>query len=134
MTWTCWAPNPSIWFAVCSGAVGYVIWSHLRRYGRPYGPVPRLLAACHQALLLRLEKRRDDFRVELRERVANDLLDRDVVRQLAPVRPVRRHRNVGVGDGEDTGANRDVVAPETVRIALAIEALVVVTDDGSYVA
>ena len=61
--------------------------------------------------------------------VAAQLLDRLVVAHRPLVRPVVDHRVVGVGDGHDPGAERDLVAAQPVRVAVAGEALVVVEDD-----
>ena len=47
----------------------------------------------------------------------------------APVGTVARHRVERVGHGEDARAQRDRVAGEAVRIALAVLALVMVADD-----
>ena len=57
------------------------------------------------------------------------LVDRLVVRSGAPVRPAERDRVVGVGDGHDPGAERDLLAGQAVRVAGAVPALVVVPDD-----
>ena len=45
------------------------------------------------------------------------------------VRAVRRHRVVCVRNGEDPGNKWDAVADQAVRVAIAIDALVVVADD-----
>ena len=57
-----------------------------------------------------------------------------VVRHRALVRPVVGHRVVGVGDGDDARAERDLVGAQAVRVAVAGEALVVVEDDRHRVA
>ena len=49
------------------------------------------------------------------------------------VRPTRRHRREGIGDREDPGDERDVLAGEPGQVALAVPALVVVADAGADV-
>ena len=50
-------------------------------------------------------------------------------RERRPVRPVRRHRVERVGQHEDARADRDLVRREALRVALAVEPLVVRHDD-----
>ena len=51
-------------------------------------------------------------------------------RPRGAVDPRRQHRVERVGDVDDAGAERDVLAPQAVRVAGAVEALVVVADRG----
>src|SRR6202022_2493762 len=54
--------------------------------------------------------------------------DRLLARAASPVRTVARHRHEGVGDGDDAGEQRNLIAAETVGIAGTINPLVVMTD------
>ena len=47
------------------------------------------------------------------------------MRELLAVRPVARHRDVGIGHGVNPRAYWDIVALEAVRVALAVEPLMV---------
>ena len=71
----------------------------------------------------------DDARVELRAgglaQAAARLLDREPL----AVRPVGRHRVVGVADEDDAGLERDLLAGEAVGVAAAVPVLVAVADD-----
>ena len=71
-----------------------------------------------------------DVGVELDAGEALELLDRLLVgeRRLA-VRARAGHRLVGIGDGEDPGAERDVEGLDAVRVAGAVEPLVVRLDE-----
>src|SRR5215216_565066 len=76
-----------------------------------------------------LERRvqcRHHARAELQPHLGRDLVAGLLERPPAPVGPVARHRVEGVRDGQDPGGERDVLAREAVRIAEAVEALVVV--------
>src|SRR5438067_6475046 len=55
-------------------------------------------------------------------------VDRLLPRAAAPVRAVARHGHERVGDGDDPGEQRNLVAAETVGIACAVNPLVVVAD------
>ena len=83
---------------------------------------------CAQALLAE-RKRSDDLRIELRPVSAQDLVDR----RLPPHRPaigaVAGHCIECVGDGENTGALRNLFACKAVRIATPVPTFVVETDD-----
>src|SRR5262249_29927767 len=65
--------------------------------------------------------------VELRPGAATDLFERSRQWALAAVRTIRRHRIKRVRHGHHAGNQRDVIALETVRIALAVIPLVVVS-------
>ena len=67
--------------------------------------------------------------IELRAGPGPEDLNRLLVPRGGSVGPQRGHRVEGVGDGDDAGAERNLLAPEASRIAGAVEALVVVTDD-----
>ena len=54
-------------------------------------------------------EQRDELGIELRPGVAAQLVDRGFVRHRPLVRPVVDHRVVGVGDGDDPRAERDLV-------------------------
>ena len=75
----------------------------------------------------------DDRGIELRpgalEQAAARLLDRE---RLA-VRPRRRHRVERIADEDDPGLERNLVAQQAVRVALAVEALVAGADDRTHV-
>src|SRR5207248_1814039 len=58
----------------------------------------------------------DELLIELRARAALELAHRDLVRQRLAVGAVRRHRVVGVGDGDDAPEDRDPVADQAARI------------------
>ena len=94
-----------------------------------------VLAFCEPVVLVGAREDRlegcDCGRVEL----AVDRLGKsetcDSTRHRVAVRPVGRHRVVGVGDRDDPRYERDVVVDETVRIALTVDSLVVMADDPS---
>ena len=50
-------------------------------------------------------------------------------REAPPVRPVGRHRVVGVADEDDARLDRDLLTREAVRVAAAVPVLVAVADD-----
>ena len=58
-----------------------------------------------------------------------DLGQRGLGADRAPVGVARGHHVVGVGDGDDAGAERDLLARDAGRVAAAGELLVVVQDD-----
>ena len=66
--------------------------------------------------------------VELRPGLAREHVERALVAGRAAVGAVGGDRVEGVGDGDDAGAERDLLAGEPVRIALPVEPLVVVAD------
>ena len=51
-------------------------------------------------------------------------------RERLAIRPCRGHGREGVADGEDPGDERDLLTHEAIEVALAVPALVVVTDPG----
>ena len=67
-------------------------------------------------------------------RLALELVDRRDVGHGRAVRPVRDHRLVGVGDGDDARPDRDLRAGEAVRVAATVEPLVVMEHDRGRVA
>ena len=71
----------------------------------------------------------DDLGVELGARVDAKLVERRLVVARRLVRPVVDHGVVRVGDGYDARPERDLLAPQPVRIAAAVEVLVVVEHD-----
>ncbi len=75
------------------------------------------------------DERLDDLRVELRPGVSAQLGNRLVLRQRLAVRPVGRHRVVGVAGGDDPRQRRDLLAAEPVGVARAVVALVAGADD-----
>src|SRR5439155_25139369 len=75
------------------------------------------------------EERCHDGRIELRIGTAPDLLTRRVDQEAAAVGAVARHRVERVTDCEDARAKRDAIALESVRVAHAVPAFMVVTDD-----
>ena len=85
-------------------------------------PVP--IGARHRELQLP-DERLDDDRIELCPRYASQLDDGKIVRQADPVRTLRRHGLVGVAHRDDLRRERDLVTLETIRVAGAIETLVV---------
>ena len=72
------------------------------------------------------EERAEDLGIELRARDAAHLGEDLGARARGAVDAVRAHRVEGVGDRDDPGEERDVAAGEAVRVATAVEALVVV--------
>src|ERR671925_143227 len=74
---------------------------------------------------------RDDVGVELRAGTPLELVNGVVVRQLAPVDALTRHRVIRVGDEEDAGAERNLLGAELVRVAAPVPAFVVVQDPRS---
>ena len=74
---------------------------------------------------------RDAARAELGARGVAKLCERLVERPGGAVDAGREHRVERVGDVDDAGAKRDLLALEPVRIARAVEALVVVADRGT---
>ena len=84
----------------------------------------RQAAALRSARSTVSTKARDHRGVELRPRAAAQLVERLRVRQRRAVGAVGDHGVVGVADGDDAGAERDVVAGEAVGVAGAVEALV----------
>src|SRR5512141_1475192 len=76
-----------------------------------------------------IEEDRHQLRVELRAAQPAQLVGGSVVWLRWLIRPAVNHRLVRVGDGHDARAERDVLATQPVRIAAAVEALVVVADD-----
>ena len=72
----------------------------------------------------------DDRGRELRAAVESDLVGRFLQRPGAAVGAVRGHRVDGVGQADDRGLERDPVAPQAVRVAVAVPALVVVEHRG----
>ena len=71
----------------------------------------------------------DDLRVELGAGDAAQLRQRRLGAHRAPVGVARRHHVVGVRDGHDARAERDLLARDAGRVAAAGEPLVVVQDD-----
>ena len=71
----------------------------------------------------------DDLRVELGAGDAAQLGERGLGADRAPVGVARGHHVVGVGDGDDARAERDVLARDAGGVAAAGELLVVVQDD-----
>ncbi len=72
---------------------------------------------------------RDNRRIELRAGVLVDLGDdlRDV--HALAIRPVGCHRLDSIGQSQDAGFQRDLLADQAIRIALAIVTLVVVANE-----
>src|SRR5436190_7894553 len=77
----------------------------------------------------RLGERVDDVGVEFGAGAAPQFLQRFARRPRAAVRAGGGHRVVRVGDVDDAGGQRDVVAAEAVRVAAAVRALMVQLDD-----
>src|SRR3954465_4182183 len=70
-------------------------------------------------------QRRDDARAELGAGLAIDLREGVAERPTGPGGPGGGHGIERVGDRQDAGGQRDLLAGQTVRIAAAREALVV---------
>ena len=79
-------------------------------------------------------ERRDAARAELGARGLAELRERLVERPCGAVDARRQHRVERVGDVDDAGAERDLLAPQPVGVARAVEALVVVADRRDRVA
>src|SRR5262249_48042635 len=71
----------------------------------------------------------DHVGVELRARGDADLLAGGGDAGAGAVRPVGRERGERAGDREPAGGERDLLAGQPVRVAVAVPALVVVADD-----
>ena len=67
----------------------------------------------------------DHVRIELRPRVRLELVEGLDVRERLLVRTLVDHRVVGIRDGNDPGAKRDLLPAQSVGIPGAVEALVV---------
>jgi len=84
-------------------------------------------------ILCRTRKNRfkggDNGRVELRIYRLRDPKTRNPRGHGLPVRAVRRHRIVGISYGQDSRNKRYVVPGQSVRIAVAIDPLMMVTHD-----
>ena len=74
-------------------------------------------------------EQRHELGVELGACVTAELADRQLVAHRPLVGPVVGHRIVRVGDRDDPGAERDVVAAQPERVAVPGVALVMVEDD-----
>src|SRR4051812_40545702 len=95
--------------------------------GIPAGAYPRGSGVGRRALQVVLELV-EDVRVELAGRLAQ-LGERGVRRQPVPVGPVASQGGVGVDHRDDARGERDARRGETVRIAAAVEPLVVEGDE-----
>jgi hypothetical protein len=73
----------------------------------------------------------NNARVELGSRAAQDFIAGDFVRQCPAVATVGSDGVVTICNCEDAGAERDAFAGEAIRIASAVEAFVVMSNDGS---
>src|SRR5881397_1810049 len=101
--------------------------SHLGGYSRfpIVEPSPVFAAFAEEASPLRLGQRPHDGRIELSPGVAQDLLHGVLVRARLAVRPLRRHRDVGVKHGQDTSRDWYLLARYAAGIALTVIPLVV---------
>src|SRR5579862_4988156 len=70
----------------------------------------------------------DQVRVPLGAGAALEAALRFLGRKRRPVRPRREHGVVSVGDGENAGEERNLLALEAVRIAFSVPSLLVVPD------
>src|SRR5258705_12308363 len=82
-----------------------------------------------QAVARELAERGDELGVELAARAALELRERPVEPERRPVAVVRGHAVDRVAHRDDPRLARDRGAFEAVRIAAAVEPLVVVVDD-----
>ena len=76
-----------------------------------------------------LAEQAHERRIELRAGVPSQLADGRLVADRPLVRPIAGHGVVGVGDGDDARTERDLVAAQPERIAVAREPLMVVEDE-----
>ena len=76
-----------------------------------------------------LDEHRDDRRIERLARFLLQQADRGVEAHRLVIRPLRRQRVEVVDDREDARAERNLLALQPVRIALAVPALVVAEDE-----
>src|SRR5437773_5433189 len=76
-----------------------------------------------------LDEGLDHHRVELGAAVGPQLAQRGLGRKGRAVGPALGHRLVGVGDGDDLGREGDLVGAQALRVAGAVEALVVAEHD-----
>src|SRR3954447_8048594 len=71
---------------------------------------------------------------ELRPLAVHKLAQRGLGSHRIAVRAARGHRVVGVGDGDDTGQQRDLLADPPVRVARSVDSLVMRADDVRHLA
>ena len=76
----------------------------------------------------RLESR-NNRRIELTLHRLRKTQTRYSTRKRVAVRPIGRHRVVGIGDRNDPRQQRNLVSAQSVRIAMAVDSLVVMADD-----
>jgi len=74
------------------------------------------------------EERAYDCRVELGARAVAHLRNRLFSRQRRAIGPRRGHRVEGIGDGENPGARRNLLARSAARVTLPVPALVMEED------
>src|SRR4029453_9810961 len=98
-----------------------------RRRGAPNGAVSRSIA-------MQVEKERDQLAVQRPPGVSPEVIDHRGMGKPAAIRPVGGQGVVDVHHRDDAGADRDGGPPEPVRVAAAVEALVVVAHDQRTVA
>ncbi|HEY0782783.1 MAG TPA: hypothetical protein VGE98_10030, partial [Thermoanaerobaculia bacterium] len=84
------------------------------------------------AALEQSAERRDDARAELGAGSAQDLGRRRLGLQPLAVRAARRHRVERVGDRDDARLERDVAVGQAVRIAAAVQPLVMAAHAGQH--
>src|SRR5690606_22944175 len=72
-----------------------------------------------------LGEHRGNVRIELRAAAAFDFVDRDLVRQRAPVSPVAGHGVVGVRHRDDARNQRDLLPRQAQRVPATVPAFVV---------
>src|SRR5437867_247924 len=77
-----------------------------------------------------LDERFDDDRVELSAGIRAELAERVLWSERDAIRSRARHRVVRVGDRDDLGSEGDLAALEPVRVARAVEVLVVRENEG----
>src|SRR4051794_38670936 len=72
-------------------------------------------------------KRRDDRRIKLRFNRLSEPQARNCNWHCLTIRTLRRHRVVGIRNGDDSRQKRDRVSTESIRIAATVDPLVMVT-------
>ncbi len=98
------------------------------RHPRPEGRGQRYRGD-RPAWRVNVEERRDGVRVEAPAGLPREHGEPFLLVARQPVGPLRGDRVEGVGDGDDASAQGDLLAAQAIRVAAAVNALVVVAND-----
>src|SRR5919199_1587 len=100
---------------------------------RPGTGEVEVLAHAHAVTLVGTREDRlkggDYGRVELTLHRLGESQSRDSARHCIPIRPIRRHRVVRVGNRNDSRDEGNLVAAKAVRVTVTVDTLVVMADD-----